>query len=63
MVFHFGKRCLESLFLHKYSKPTGATAYLLIIWAYSTMVLAGGWFQTHAVTPRRRAGRPGCGRS
>jgi 3-oxo-5-alpha-steroid 4-dehydrogenase 1 len=51
MVFHFGKRCLESLFLHKYSKPTGAVAYLLIIWAYSTMVLAGGWFQTHDVTP------------
>jgi 3-oxo-5-alpha-steroid 4-dehydrogenase 1 len=50
MVFHFGKRCLESLFLHKYSKPTGATAYLLIIWAYSTMVLAAGWFQTHAVS-------------
>jgi 3-oxo-5-alpha-steroid 4-dehydrogenase 1 len=50
MVFHFGKRCLESLFLHKYSKPTGAVAFLLIIWAYSTMVLATGWFQNHAVS-------------
>jgi very-long-chain enoyl-CoA reductase len=55
MVFHFGKRCLESLFLHKYSRPTGATAFLLIIWAYASMVLATGWFQTHTVTAAQGA--------
>lgn len=33
-VFHFGKRCMESLFLHRYSKPMSWTPVLIVGFAY-----------------------------
>lgn len=38
-VFHFGKRDLETLFLHKYSKPIGWFTPILIASLYSTLAL------------------------
>jgi very-long-chain enoyl-CoA reductase len=37
VVFHFGKRCLEVLFLHKYSGKISLITTALICWAYSSI--------------------------
>lgn len=41
-VFHFGKRCLEVLFLHKFSGTIGMLGVVLIAFAYSNIAFLIG---------------------
>jgi hypothetical protein len=44
-VFHFGKRCLEVLFLHKFSGKIGTVGVVFITFAYSNIGLLLGTIQ------------------
>jgi very-long-chain enoyl-CoA reductase len=50
IVFHFAKRCLEVLFVHRYSKPTGLGTALLIGGLYSYIALSAHYNQNAAVS-------------
>lgn len=43
VFIHFSKRTLESLFLHKYSRPTGAINTLIIALFYSQAAFTVSW--------------------
>jgi very-long-chain enoyl-CoA reductase len=43
IILHFGKRCLESLFLHKYSGPIDLVTVMFIMGIYSAVAALTGW--------------------
>lgn len=50
IVLHFGKRCLECLFVHRYSKPMGIGTTLFICGLYSYIALAAHYNQNVGVS-------------
>src|SRR3546814_8801272 len=51
MVGHFAKRCLEVLFLHKYSGPIGLLTVVQITLFYSLASALGGYLFAQAPQP------------
>ncbi|MDZ4725657.1 MAG: DUF1295 domain-containing protein [Leptospira sp.] len=49
-VFHFGKRCLEVLFLHQFSGKIGTVAVVFITFAYSNIGFLSGSLHNRATT-------------
>ena len=48
MIGHFAKRCLEVLFLHKYSGPIGTLTVVQITGIYSLSAALGGYLFAHS---------------
>src|SRR3546814_15673678 len=57
MVGHFAKRCLEVLFLHKYSGPIGLLTVVQITLIYSLASALGGYLFAQAP---QQIGRASC---
>ena len=50
LAFHFAKRCLEVIFVHRYSRPMGAGTAFLIGGLYSYIALAAHYQQNSGVS-------------